>query len=156
MKQLKWMGVLLAGSLYLCPLLLAQETGYWRAMSSTARSITGDVDLSREKISINESKGYWMAQIRTLAPAEQSALFGVDLNSPGSGSLYRLNLPGDKRFAHKNTLCGGEDVKWMATYSDGSRLQIAFFSSSAAPTLTQDALSNSSSTALCGVFQYER
>ncbi len=153
MKQLKWKQIVLAGSLVLCPLMLAQD-GYWRAAGSSAKSITSDVALGGQKISIDESKGYWMAQIRDLTPAERSAAFGVDLNAPGVGSLYRLNIPGDKRFAHKNTLCGGEDVTWMATQSDGNRLQIAFFSGSQSPVLTQDALSNS--TALCGVFQYER
>ncbi len=155
MKLLKWNSVFLAGFLTLCPLLAAQEAGYWRALGSNARSITGDVSLSSEKISINLSTSYWMAQIRALTPAERSAVFGVDLNAPGSGSLYRLNIPGNKRFAHKNTLCGGEDVKWMATQTDGRTLQLAFFSSSRAPVLTQDALSNSDSTSLCGVFQYE-
>jgi hypothetical protein len=155
MKRLKWKCVFLAGFLTLCPLLTAQEAGYWRALGSTARSITGDVALSSEKISINLSTNYWMAQIRALTPAELSAVFGVDLSAPGTGSLYRLNIPGNKRFAHKNTLCGGEDVKWMATQTDGRTLQIAFFSSSHVPVLTQDALSNSDSTALCGVFQYQ-
>jgi hypothetical protein len=38
-----------------CLTLAAQENGDWRAVSSTARSITGDVVLSAEKISINFS-----------------------------------------------------------------------------------------------------
>jgi hypothetical protein len=153
MKCLKLSCVLLACSLTCSTLALAQETGYWRATSSTAKSITGDVALNSEKISINFTS-YWIAQIRTLTPAELSAAFGTDSNAPtpGNGNLYRLSIPGDKKLMHKNTLCGGEVTQWLATYTTGRTLQLAFFSTSKMPVLTPDALTND--PALCGVFEY--
>jgi hypothetical protein len=142
----------LTTSLLLCCLTLAaQEKGNWRAASNTARSITGDVSLSDEKISINFST-FTMVRVRSLDKAEMSAAFDADSNADGSGSLYRLSIPAAKKFLHKNSLCGDEDAQWMATYVSGRALQLAFFSGEQAPLLTLDAISNS--TALCGTFSY--
>lgn len=131
----------------------AQERGYWRAASNTARSITGDVSLSDEKLVLDFS-GYTLAKIRALQPAELSAAFDADSNAGGSGNLYRLNVPATKRLLHKNTLCGTDDTEWMATYVAGRSLQLAFFSGERPPVLTLQALSDSSD--LCGTFSYTR
>jgi hypothetical protein len=132
---------------------VAQEKGYWRAESNSARSITGDVALSEEKVTIDLSS-YTIARIRALQPAELSAAFDADSSAGGSGSLYRLDVPATKRFLHKNTLCGSDDIRWMATYVAGRSLQLAFFSGQKPPLLTLEALSNSSD--LCGTFAYGR
>ena len=132
---------------------VAQEQGYWRAKSSTAKSVTGDVGLSGEKISINFAT-YWIAQIRTLAPAEISGAFGADVSAARNGNLYRLSIPGDKKFLHKNTLCASADTQWMATYVNGHELQLAFFSGSTPPVMTAEEMTNA--TNLCGVFSYVR
>jgi hypothetical protein len=153
MKRFKLLSVLLVCPLCCFTPVLAQDAGYWRATSTTAKHITGDVALSDEKISINFSS-YWIAQIRALTPAELSAAFGADANASASGNLYRLSIPSDKKMLHKNTLCGGEDTQWLATYSTGRALQLAFFSTSQMPILTTDALTNNSN--LCGVFGYSR
>ncbi len=153
MKHLKLLSVVFACALSCSLSTVAQDTGYWRATSNSAKHITGDVALSGEKISINFSS-YWIAQIRTLTPAELSAAFNADANAPGSGNLYRLSIPSDKKLLHKSTLCGGEDTQWLATYSTGRSLQLAFFSTSQMPVLTPEALSNNSN--LCGVFGYAR
>ena len=131
----------------------AQDKGYWRAVSSTAKSITGDVALSDEKISIN-LVSFTIARIRGLEKAEASALFDPDGTSTGSGSLYRLNVPGAKKFLHKNSLCGSDDTQWMATFVSGRSLQVAFFSGQKPPVFTADTLANS--TDLCGKFGYVR
>jgi hypothetical protein len=136
-----------------CMAVVAQETGPWRAASSTANSITGDVALSADKVAINFSS-FTIAQIRLLQPAEASAVFEAESSDGGRGSLYRLNIPGTKRFLHKNTLCGSEDIQWMATYVTGRTLHLAFFSGSKMPVFTAEAISNS--TDLCGTFTYER
>ncbi len=65
-----------------------------------------------------------------------------------------MNIPGGQRFLHKNTLCGGEDTKWMATYVTGHTLNVAFFSGDDMPVFTFDTISKS--TDLCGTFGYER
>jgi len=152
MKFLKLSTALFACSLMCSVSLAAQDTGYWRAASNTAKTITGDVALTGEKISINFST-YWIAQIRALTPAELSAAFGLDANAPGTGNLYRLSIPSDKKMLHKNTLCGGEDTQWLATYSTGRTLHLAFFSTSKMPALTPEAMTNNSD--LCGIFEYQ-
>jgi hypothetical protein len=131
----------------------AQEKGMWRAESSTAQSITGDIALSDEKISINFT-GFVIAQIRRLEPGEVSAVFDADSAASGSGNLYRLNIPASKKFMHRNTLCGTEDTQWMATYVTGRTLKLAFFSGPKVPEFTLNAIANS--TELCGTFSYTR
>lgn len=141
--------VLLACSLNLA----AQDKGYWRAESSNATAITGDLSLSDSKITINFN-AFIVAQIRRLHTAEATALFEADPGSGGAGNLYRLNVPAAKRFLHKNTLCGSDDTQWLATYVEGRTMHVAFFSGTDMPVLTTDALANS--TDLCGTFSYSR
>jgi hypothetical protein len=131
----------------------AQEKGYWRAASSNANEITGDLTISDTKLTINLT-GFPLAQIRKLTPAEMGAAFDADVNAPGSGNLYRLVVPAERRFFHHNTLCGTEDTQWMATYVAGRKLEVLFLSGSDTPLLTGEALSNSGN--VCGRFTYER
>ncbi len=106
----------ITGSLLIyCLTVAAQEKGNWRAASSTARTITGDISLSDEKISISFS-GFTMARVRSLEKAEMSAVFDADSTADGSGSLYRLSIPASKKFLHHNSLCGAEDTQWMVAY----------------------------------------
>jgi hypothetical protein len=136
-----------------CLTTTAQETGNWRAASSTARSITGDIGVSSEKLFINFTR-FTISRIRTLEPAEVSATFDTDSNSGGTGSLYRLAIPADKKFLNKSTLCGSEQTQWMAAFATGGTLKLAFFSGSTPPVFTLDAIQNS--TDLCGTFTYVR
>ena len=129
----------------------AQEKGYWRAASQTAKSITGDVSFTKEKVTINLSS-YWIAQIRTITPEEAGAAFGAESVDGGSGNLYRLSIPGDMKFLRKNTLCGGEDVQWAVTYVVGHRLAMDLFSSKQMPVLTAAGLKDAPN--LCGTFFY--
>jgi hypothetical protein len=144
----------ITGSLLIyCLTVAAQEKGNWRAASSNARSITGDVALSDEKISINFSL-FTMVRVRSLDKAELSAAFDADSNADGSGGLYRLSVPAAQKFLHKNTLCGSDDTQWMVAYAWGRTLQLAFFSGQKPPLLTLDAISNS--TDLCGKYSYAK
>lgn len=130
----------------------AQEDGPWRAASTNARAITGDVAFSPQKISINFTT-YTIAQIRLLKTEEILALFNPD-NSTGGGDLFRVDIPADKRFLHHNTLCGSESTQWIVTFAQGRSLQIAFFSGATPPVLTVDALNDAPN--LCGIFSYIR
>jgi len=130
---------------------VAQDKGNWMASSQNAKSVTGDIVISGQKIAINFS-GYWIAQIRAITPQEASAAFNVDLDAGGVGSLYRLSIPGDKRFLHKNTLCGSEDVQWIVTYAVGRKLEVAMFSGNKMPVMTPDGMAAASN--VCGVFGY--
>ena len=132
---------------------IAQERGNWRATSTTARGVTGDLVFGNEKLSINFST-FPIAQIRALTPAEINATFSPAATPTGTGSLFRLSIPANKLFLHKNTLCGSEDTQWMVTYTEARTLQLAFFSGPQMPVLTPEAVSNS--TTLCGTFTYTR
>lgn len=132
---------------------LAQEKGYWRAANSNAEAITGDVAFSDTKISINYTS-FAIAQIRKLQPAEIGAAFDADIGGGGSGNLYRLDIPAERKFVHHNSLCGNDNTEWMATYVQGRNLRIAFFSGSTMPVLTPEALT--SSTNVCGSYSYVR
>jgi hypothetical protein len=153
MKRERLFCAILGSVLACCVSATAQEKGNWRAASSTAQSITGDVAFSDAKISINFSS-FPIAQIRDLEPGEASAAFDLDNSAGGGGSLYRLSIPAAKRFLHKNTLCGAEDTQWVAAYVAGHSLHLAFFSGQKMPVLTPDAIANS--TDLCGTFSYVR
>jgi hypothetical protein len=153
MKRERLLGAFVGAVLACCMSVAAQEKGGWRAANSTAQKITGDVFLSDEKISINFSS-FPMARIRALEPGEVGAVFDADTSVGGTGSLYRLNIPTTKKFMHHNTLCGAEDVEWMAAYVGGRNLHLAFFSGEKPPVFTLGAISNS--TDLCGTFVYAR
>ncbi len=133
--------------------LLAQDRGYWRAASNNANQTTGDIAISDSKLTVN-FLSYSLAPIRKLTQTEASAAFDVDVNAAGAGNMYRLSIPGDKRFLHRNTLCGSEETQWMVTYAEGSTLHVALFSGASMPVLTAEALSNSSD--VCGIFSYVR
>jgi len=140
--------------LFLCSLACtAQDKGYWRAASSTANSITGDISIADSKITI-DFYVFPLVQARTLTPAEVAAAFDADVNAGFTGSLYHVTVPASRRLLRKNTLCGTEDTQWMATYVSGHTLQIAFFSGQQPPVFTLDALRNS--TDLCGTYTYAR
>ena len=132
---------------------LAQDQGYWRAASTTANSITGDITVSPSKVVIDFFE-FPMVQARVLTPAEIAAVFDADVNAGIGGKLYHVPIPAEKRFLRHNTLCGTEQTEWMATFVSGGLLQVAFFSGAQAPVLNFDALRNS--TDLCGAFTYSR
>jgi hypothetical protein len=143
-----------AGLFFACALCCAaQDRGYWRAASTNANAITGDITISDLKLTINFTT-YPLAQIRTLSTSEVGAAFDADVNVGGNGALYRLRIPAATHFLHKNTLCGSEDTEWMATFVSGRNLEVAFFSGTDAPVFTVDALANSYE--LCGTFTYAR
>ena len=144
---------LLAAILFASSASPAQEAGSWRAVSTTARAITGDVAFTDVKLYLN-FYAFTLAQIRTLTPAEIAAVFPAGDAARGAGNLFRTEIPGGKRFLHKNTLCGSEDTQWVATFVSGHTLQMALFSGNAIPPLTPEALANDPS--LCGTFTYAR
>lgn len=131
-----------------------QDKGMWYSASSTSNAVTGDIVIKDGRITIN-LRSYPLAAIRALTPAELSAVFDADQGAGPVGNLYRLFIPASTRFVHHNTLCGSEDTQWMATYASGKSLQIAFFSGQNVPTLTFEAITNSSAN-LCGTYSYTR
>ncbi len=132
---------------------LAQDGGNWRAASTNAKGVTGDIAFFNQKISLAFS-AFTVAQIRTLKPDEVTAAFNGAADPGGIGNLYRTSIPADKRLLHKNTLCGSEETQWVVSYAAGHNLQLAFFSSATMPVLTPEAMANT--TDLCGIYSYVR
>jgi hypothetical protein len=147
------MRVLMAGmaALSVAGAVYAQERGYWNAASSTAKSITGDLSFGPDKITINFST-FTLAQIRELKPEEKQALF-PDAGA-GAGNLYRVQIPSDKKFLRKNSLCGGEETDWVVTWVSGKELDVAMFSGGSIPSLTAEGLA--SGQRMCGTFTYTK
>ena len=146
--------VVLAGAMCLAARVSAQEDrGLWSATSTNAHAITGDITIGEAKVTLNFFM-FPLAQIRRLKPVEVSAVFDADVNAGIEGTLYRLRIPGTQVFVHKNTLCGGEETQWMATYVTGHTLKVAFFSGDDMPVFTFDAMQNT--TTVCGSFVYGR
>ena len=131
---------------------LAQEQGYWRASNQNAKAITGDVGLSRDKLTIN-FVAFSIAEIRALEATEKSAVFGAEDSGAGVANLYRLRVPATTKFLRKNTLCGSEETEWMVTLAAGKTLRVAFFSGGKMPVLSGDV---ANSAELCGVYSYVR
>ncbi len=132
---------------------VVQDKGTWRADSKTAVSITGDVTLGGEKVTIDFAT-FPIAEIRTLKDAEAVALFPVEPGTVGNGNVYRVSIPAAQKFQHKNTLCGGDETDWMVSFASGRSLQLAFFSGKKMPEISAEALATNSS--LCGTFTYSR
>lgn len=142
-----------AAVLLLSTAAVAQDHGYWKAVSTTARGVTGDISLSEEKLMMNFTP-IVIAEIRPLTPDESKAVFDLQDGQSGEGKLYRLNVPAKKAFLHHNTLCGADDTQWLLTYASGKTLQTAFFSGAQMPVLTREAIG--SSTSLCGTYSYSK
>lgn len=148
------MSLVLAGVVGLEASAHAQEDrGLWRAASTNAHAITGDITVADAKVTLNFLT-FPLAVIRRLKPVEVSAVFDADVNAGIEGTLYRLRIPAGQSIVRKNTLCGGEDTQWMATYVTGHTLRVAFFSGDDMPSFTFDAMQNT--TALCGKYTFGR
>src|SRR5579871_6279076 len=73
------------------------EAGYWRASSQTARSITGDIAFSGDKLTIN-FLAFTIAHIRPLNTEETISAFNPDPGTQGSASLWRLRISAAQKF----------------------------------------------------------
>ncbi|MES2392836.1 MAG: hypothetical protein V4555_14420 [Acidobacteriota bacterium] len=129
----------------------AQEKGYWTAASKTAKSVTGDLQFSADKITIDFSR-YPLAQIRELTAEEKAVLFPEA--GEGAGNLYRVEIPAERRFLHKNTLCGSEETDWVVTWVSGRKMDVALFSQVGVPKVTAEEILNGHR--LCGTYSYTR
>ncbi|MEO6924827.1 MAG: hypothetical protein ABI142_13450, partial [Bryocella sp.] len=133
MKLLRLLAILFA--LTSTCALHAQEKGDWRPVSTNARSITGEIFFTGPKLVINFA-AFTLAEIRPIAADEARALF--DPETEGAGNLYRVEIPAERRFLHKNTLCGSEPTQWAITYVTGKTLHLAFFTEPSIPTITME------------------
>jgi hypothetical protein len=129
----------------------------WTAMSNTAMSITGDIELSPSALTL-AGESYPLVLVQNIA-APQLAAAGeiVAMGQPTAASLYKLTIPATTKLVNGNTICGPNAANWLLTVIGTSppvqtdqMLSLAFFSGSGQP----DLASASSSTSLCGTFSY--
>ena len=142
-----------ATAVLLCASAVAQDNAYWKATSNTARSVTGDIILSGERLSIYYQP-FTIADLRELTPDEITAAFNFDTPDGVRGKLYRLSIAADRKFLHKNTICGDEETQYMATAVQGKTMQVAFFSGSKMPSLKAEDMAKA--TNMCGTYTYSR
>ena len=72
-----------AGLFFACVLpCVAQDSGYWRAASTNANAITGDIVISGSKLTL-DFYDFPLSLIRTLTTNEVAAAFDADVNAGG-------------------------------------------------------------------------
>ncbi|MDO9417504.1 hypothetical protein [Pararhizobium sp.] len=110
----------------------------YTAFSKTAMSITGDIAFDDYSIVFANGE-----ELRFSALVADH--FTVDGESVPA-SVYSVENPGDPELENGNTLCGGGDVTYIASYSAGDGMtEIAVFTGDEAP---------SSSASMCASYIY--
>jgi hypothetical protein len=127
----------------------------WAAMSHTAMSITGDVQLSESTI-IMSGNQYKLTSARPLETADlENAGKITDVSRPSSAALYKTEIGSALKLVNGNSICGEEDAQWILAVRRGeSELSLAFFSGTDEPNLDYKVVNSSKS--LCGTYSYSR
>ena len=142
MKTTILMAALLAGGLT-HGALAADVDGKWNALSNTATSITGDIDVSADAITFGEGTKLGIA-----AEGSGKGTWGGQQASV-EGAIFKLAPPADPELLNGNQLCGMPDNK--ATYVvlaplDGG-LSLIVYTGDAKPTPDADP---------CAIYNYAR
>lgn len=120
----------------------ADYEGRWRAASSTASAVTGDIRLRGDTLIFGNGKRL------TLIPASAREGNWTPLPESSSGALYRLDPPSDPVLLHGNTLCGKPVTYIVLSQRAEHGLGLTAFTGKAAPQgFDADA---------CAVYFYER
>jgi hypothetical protein len=133
----------------------AQTQEKWVAMSHTAMSITGDITLSSDKLTMGGAD-YPLTLVRTIDAQHLSDVGRLfDGTKPIGASLYKTNIPATAKPLKGGTICA-KGAKWLLTakgsspYDKKPELSLASFSSDAEPNLA----TATESTELCATFTY--
>ena len=127
----------------------------WIAASRTAVSITGNVALASNSMTISH-KSFPLALVRDI-DSQHLADAGriVDVSQPSNGRLYRTLISRRSRFINGNTVCGPDaDAKWILAVFTDRQMSLAFFSGSNEPDLGYTA--GEVGDRLCGTYAYMR
>jgi hypothetical protein len=104
--------------------------GKWEAMSTTAISITGNIQVASDAITFGEGTRLGMSAV-----GSAKGTWG-DLRDSGEGLIYRLEPPADPPLLQGNRLCRmpGEKVTYvvLAPFDDG--LSLLVYTGDAKPT----------------------
>lgn len=144
--------LLLMLNLYLLAFAQAQPRR-WIAVSRTAASITGDVEIAPDHISFAR-RTFKIQLVRDLSTAKLADAGRIvdELQTPISAQVFRTTIPRSSILLNGNDICGTEDAKWMLAVYGKSYLSLAFFSGSHEPNL--DYKSVQVSHDLCGTYGY--
>ncbi|WP_462322359.1 hypothetical protein [Halochromatium sp.] len=100
----------------------ADLKGKWEALSNTATSITGDIQVADDAIMFGDGT--------RLAMSAEGSVTGHwgDQQGPVEGAIYRLELPADPTLLHGNRFCGLPDNKVsyvvLAPFDEGLSLLV--------------------------------
>ena len=118
----------------------------WKAASTTAISITGDITISANRITFGNGTSL------PLAIAGRVPDFKIDAGKPVSATLFRVTAPDDPVLLSGHRLCGGEPPHpvWRPVHLRGSvdLRTIAAFSGGERPT-------RAGGPDFCGTYIYE-
>jgi hypothetical protein len=112
--RLLWARLLLAPLLALPALpATAADPQRWEAFSKTAMSITGDITLSADRITM-AGRSFPLERVRDYADPRQIEAFQTAMPISGSqkATLYRTRIEPTVRLENGNTLCG-EAAIWL-------------------------------------------
>lgn len=122
---------------------VADVEGKWEALSNTAISITGDIQVANDAITFGEG-----TRIRMSAGGSAKGTWG-DRQEPVEGTIYRLEPPTDPALLNGNRFCGMPDDKVtyivLAPLDDG--LSLLAYTGDAKP------MPNAS---VCAIYHYAR
>lgn len=120
----------------------AEPQGRWRAASSTASAVTGDITLRDGALIFGNGKRL------ALIPAGEPEGRWTPLPDTRRGALYRLDPPSDPVLLHGNALCGKPVTYIVLSQHAEHGLSLTAFTGKAAPQgFGADA---------CAVYFYER
>lgn len=110
---------------------MADQTGKWGALSNTATSITGDIDVSEGAVTFANGKSLKIEAVGS----KKAAWSGT--GDPVEGEIYKLVPPADPELLNGNQFCGLPDH--LATYivlapDTDQGLSLVVFTTDSAPT----------------------
>ena len=102
----------------------------WRADTTTAQGITGDIRLGKDQLAIG-ARVFPLAFVRDLTRAEAAETADlIGASGPVAGGLYTIDIPAGTTFRNGNVLCNGATTRIIAverTESARRRLDLVAF-----------------------------
>jgi len=126
----------------------------WIAASQTARSITGDITLTSDKLILAHTT-FPLTFVRDVKKEKlEDAGKIVDLSgSPSSARLFKTLVSRHSILLNSNTICGPDaDATWMLAVYNRGTLSLTFFSGAKEPNLDYKAAE--ASPYICGTYMY--
>ena len=105
------------------------KAGHLTAYSRTARSITGNVVLTKTKISFGNGKSLAIKQVAS----QREGHWSIIDDKESKADVYELEHPQDPELLNGNTWCGGGPVRYFAVNVNDGLTGIIVFDPDADP-----------------------